>query len=58
MNNDDLTKHLTYLKLPYIRENHEAIGQLAARKHWEHVHYLAELIKGKFKLNSEKFLFF
>jgi len=44
MNNDDFTKHLTYLKLPYIRENHEAIGELAARKQWAHVHYLAELI--------------
>jgi DNA replication protein DnaC len=54
MNNDDLTKHLTYLKLPYIRENHEAIGQLAARKQWEHVHYLAELIKEEANLRHDR----
>jgi len=54
MNNDDLIKHLTYLKLPYIRENHEAIGQLAARKQWEHVHYLAELIKEEANLRHDR----
>jgi DNA replication protein DnaC len=54
MNNDDLTKHLTYLKLPYIRENHEAIGQLAARKQWGHVHYLSELIKEEANLRHDR----
>jgi hypothetical protein len=39
MSDDDLTKQLTYLKLPYILENHEAVGQLAARKQWTHVHF-------------------
>ena len=54
MNNDNLTKHLTYLKLPYIRENHEAIGQLAARKQWDYVHYLAELIKEESNLRHDR----
>ena len=54
MNNDDLTKQLTYLKLPYIRENHEAVGKLAARKQWGHVHYLAELIKQEANLRYDR----
>ncbi|MBW2220314.1 MAG: IS21-like element helper ATPase IstB [Deltaproteobacteria bacterium] len=51
---NDLTKHLTYLKLPHICENHEAIGKLAARKQWGHVHYLAELIKEEANLRHDR----
>jgi len=54
MSMDDLTKHLTYLKLPYIRENHELVGQLAARKQWLHVHYLSELIKEEANLRKDR----
>jgi hypothetical protein len=32
MNDDDLKKHLNYLKLPYMRDNYETVGKLAARK--------------------------
>lgn len=54
MSDDDLTRQLTYLKLPYILENHEAVGQLAARKQWTHVHYLAELINQESKLRHDR----
>ena len=54
MNNEDLTKQLTYLKLPYIRDNHETVGELAARKQWGHVHYLAELIKEEANLRQDR----
>ncbi|NOX35076.1 MAG: ATP-binding protein [Deltaproteobacteria bacterium] len=42
---NDIATHLSYLKLPYIRENYEAIGKTAARKQWDHIQYLSELIR-------------
>jgi len=50
---NDLIKHLSYLKLPYIREHHETVAQLAARKQWTHVHYLSELIKEESNLRKD-----
>ena len=50
----DLENHLTYLKLPYIRENHEPIGAMAARKQWTHIHYLSELIKQESNLRRDR----
>ena len=41
---NDIATHLSYLKLPYIRENYEVMGKTAARKQWDHVQYLSELI--------------
>ncbi len=54
MNDDALTKHLIYLKLPYIRENYEEVGKVAARKQWTHVHYLSELIKQESSLRKDR----
>ena len=54
MSKNDLTKELFYLKLPYIRENHEAVGQLAARKQWTHIHYLSELVKQESNLRRDR----
>ena len=51
---DDLTKHLIYLKLPYVRENYEAAAKSAARKQWTHVHYLSELIKEETNLRKDR----
>jgi len=56
MNDDDLKKHLRYLKLPYIRENYETVGKLAACKKWTHVHYLAELIKQESGLRQDRII--
>ena len=54
MSKNDLTKELFYLKLPYIRENHEAVGQLAASKQWTHIHYLSELVKQESNLRRDR----
>ncbi len=51
---NDLIQQLSYLKLPYIRENHETVAQLAARKQWTHVHYLSELIKEESNLRKDR----
>ncbi len=51
---NELVKHLSDLKLPYIRDNHEAVAQLAARKQWSHVHYLSELIKQEASLKKDR----
>jgi len=49
-----LEEQLNYLKLPYIRENHETVARKAASKQWDHVHYLAELIKAEADLRSDR----
>ena len=54
MSKNDLTTELFYLKLPYIRENHEAVSQLAARKQWTHIHYLSELVKQESNLRRDR----
>ena len=54
MSENDLIKQLSYLKLPYIRENHKTVGQLAARKQWDHIHYLSELIKQESNLRRDR----
>jgi DNA replication protein DnaC len=51
-----LDKHLTYLKLPYIRENYESVAKTAARKNWIHIHYLSELIKQESGLRRDRMI--
>jgi len=53
---NDLTNNLTYLKLPFIRENCESIGQTAARKQWTHIRYLDELTKQEAKLRHDRMI--
>jgi len=50
----EFEKHLAYLKLPYIRENYEAVAKIAAQKQWTHVHFLTELIKQEAALRKDK----
>jgi DNA replication protein DnaC len=56
MNDDDLKKHLNYLKLPYTRDNYESAGKTAAHKQWTHVHYLSELIKQESGLRQDRII--
>lgn len=56
MNDDELTAYLNSLKLPYIRDNYEAVAQIAARKQWTHVHYLSELIKQESGLRQDRII--
>jgi DNA replication protein DnaC len=51
---NDLSTHLSYLKLPYIRENYEAMAKTAAHKQWDHIQYLSELIKQESNLRRDK----
>jgi len=53
---NDLIKHLSDLKLPYILENHETVAKSAARKKWTHVHYLSELIKEESNLRKDRII--
>jgi len=53
---NDLTKNLIYLKLPYLRHHYEDIGKIAARKKWDHVHYLSELIKQESNLRRDRII--
>lgn len=46
--------HLSYLKLPYIRENYEAIAKIAARKKWDHIQYLSELVAQESNLRRDR----
>ena len=43
----NLEQNLTYLKLPFIRDNFERLANDAAQKKWSHVQYLARLIEGE-----------
>lgn len=46
----ELTQNLAYLRLPWIRENHESLATEAAQQHRAHVDYLARLIDGETQL--------
>jgi len=50
----DIKDHLSYLKLVFIRENYEAMGKTAARKQWDHVQYLSELVEQETNLRRDK----
>ncbi|MCK5348102.1 MAG: ATP-binding protein, partial [Desulfobacula sp.] len=52
----DLEKHLTYLKLSYIKENYASIAVAAARKEWTHTHFLSELIKQESGLRRDRMI--
>lgn len=46
--------HLSYLKLPFIRENYEAIAKTAAQKQWDHIQYLSELLEQESNLRRDR----
>jgi DNA replication protein DnaC len=49
-----ITDHLSYLKLPFIRENYESAAKTAARKQWDHIRYLAELVEQESTLRRDR----
>ena len=49
-----ITDHLSYLKLPFIRENYESAAKTAARKQWDHIQYLAELVEQESTLRRDR----
>ena len=50
----NITDHLSYLKLPFIREHYETIGKAAARKQWDHIQYLSELVEQEVNLRRDR----
>ena len=48
------TDHLSYLKLPFIRENYEDIAKTAAQKKWDHIQYLSELVTQESNLRRDR----
>jgi DNA replication protein DnaC len=54
MTTNNLIDKLIYLKLPYIREKHEEIARIAARKQWTHIKFLEELIGQEANLRYDR----
>lgn len=50
----DITDFLSYLKLPFIRENYEDMGKTAARNQWDHIQYLSELVEQESNLRRDR----
>jgi DNA replication protein DnaC len=44
---DALRSYLSTLKLAFMLENHQALAQTAADKHWSHLDYLSALLSGE-----------
>jgi len=43
-----LDEQLAYLKLPFMRQQHQALAQQAAQDHWDYPDYLATLVEGEY----------
>lgn len=50
----EITDHLSYLKLPFIRDHYESAAKTAARKQWDHIQYLAELVEQESTLRRDR----
>jgi len=51
---DQLLQHLSYLKLPFFRDNYDSFAKKAADKHWSHVHHLTELTIAEANLRRDR----
>lgn len=51
---DALCRHMNMLKLPFMQENHLALAQSAASKHWSHLDYLGELLSGEVSARQDR----
>lgn len=51
--NDELLQRLIYLKLPWIRENHQPLASQAAANSWPHLQFLDRLIEGEANLRAD-----
>ena len=52
----DLTKQLSFLKLPYALEHYESVAKIAAQKNWTHIQYFSELIEQEANLHNDKLI--
>ena len=51
---DALRAHLSALQLPFMLENHQALAQTAADKHWSHLNYLSEMLSGEVAAREDR----
>jgi DNA replication protein DnaC len=51
---DALRARLKAMNLSFMLENHQALAQTAADKHWSHVDYLLELLSGEFAARQDR----
>ena len=49
-----LEQKLSYLKLPFMRDNYEPLAKKAAQKQWTHVNYLTELTTAEANLRQDR----
>jgi DNA replication protein DnaC len=49
-----LEQHLKYLKLPFMRDQHQDLAKRASQKHWSHVDYLEKLADGEAALRRDR----
>jgi len=52
--NKQLDQHLTYLKLPFIRNHYQNLAAQAAVKNWTHVDFLENLVSGEAELRRDR----
>ncbi len=51
---DELNDYLTYLKLPWIRENYNAMVTEAANQNWGHVEFLRRMLEGEANIRADR----
>jgi DNA replication protein DnaC len=49
-----LDRHLKYLKLPFMREQHHCLAEQAAKNGWSHEDYLEKLADGEAALRKDR----
>jgi DNA replication protein DnaC len=49
-----LDRHLKYLKLPFMREQHHPLAEQAAKESWSHEDYLEKLADGEAALRKDR----
>lgn len=56
MNDDEqpISEQLTHLRLPFIRQNYQALADEAAREQWTPLQYLSRLIEGESQQRQER----
>jgi DNA replication protein DnaC len=49
-----LDQHLKFLKLSFMRDQHQDLAAQASKKHWSHVDYLEKLAEGEAALRQDR----
>ena len=49
-----LDEHLKFLKLSFMRDQHQDLAAQASKKHWSHLDYLEKLAEGEAALRQDR----